>query len=74
MTSQRSVWNRSGPVERARARDDWTLPGSEAWKLGLASWVSSRTSPMISPLRFWNSGVPMWRPMVQKIRRSSFSL
>ena len=30
MTSQRSVCQRSGPVERARARDDTTLPASDS--------------------------------------------
>jgi hypothetical protein len=74
ITSQRSVWKRSGPVERARAREETTLPGSESMKVGLASRVSSRTSPMISPAMFWYSGRPRCWRRPQKIRRSSLSV
>src|ERR1700723_3307376 len=62
ITSQRSVWKRNGPVERARAREETTLPGSDLMKVGLASRVSSRTSPMISPAMFWYSGRPRCWP------------
>jgi Rhodopirellula transposase DDE domain len=64
-------WKRNGQVERARAREETTLPGSDSIKVGLASRVSSRTSPMISPAMLWYSGRPRCWPRPQKICRNS---